>query len=258
MSTQGAERGDIAAGGGDLGRRTPCQLAHGEACLALRGYCAETGDVGSQIPALTLVELIGEGRHVGAFDAQTEGVVEIVKAQPIQTRGITQIGRCWLQADTGRSIAQAVIAVAHRAMLSVERRAAFRVRRQHRALHHLIELGQTCAQFAGGASILLARLALSNCLTQIADALLQLGAAGLRGQGDDQALQYIEKLQLLLIFTGIDNLTARNGGRVISADVTDQVQRLCGAVEGLANGEKAQAGQQRQHQPGKREAKAGH
>ena len=56
----------------------------------------------------------------------------------------------------------------------------------------------------------------------------------------------------------IDDLAARDGGRVISADVTDQVQCLYGTIERLANGEKAETGQQGQHQPGKGETKADH
>ena len=252
------ERGDIATISSDFGRRATGQLAHGEACLALHRGGSETGDIDRQVPALTVVELIGEGRHIGTFDAQAEGVVEIKEAQPVQTCDITQIRWRWLQADAGRPVTQAGIAVAHRAMLSVERRTTLRVRCQYRALRHLIELGQTSAQFARGASDFLARLAQGNRLTQIGNALLQFGAAGLSGQGDDQALQHIEKFQLLLVFASIDDLVARNGGRVISADVTDQMQCLYGTIERFANGEKTEAGQQRQHQPGKGETKADH
>ena len=258
MRALSAERGDIATGGSNFGRRAPGQLAHGKACLALRRSGGKAGDVTRQIPALTLVELIGESRHIGAFDAQTQGVVEVIEAEAIHARRIAQIGRRRLQADAGRPVAQPGVAMAHRALLGVKRRTALRIRRQDRRQADLIELGQTRSQCTGSAGNFIAGLALGNGLMQIADVLLQLGATGLRGQGDDQSLQYIEKFQLLLVLAGVDDLAVNHSGRIIGADITDQMQRLSGAIERLANGEKTETGQQRQDQPGKREAKMNH
>src|SRR5690606_40649769 len=102
-----------------------------------------------------------------------------------------------------------------------------------------------------------ARLPLENGLAQVSHILLQIGAPCLSWQGNDEALQYIEKFQLFLVFASVDHLASGNGGRVVSADITDQMQRLRG-VERFANGEKAEAGQQRQHQPRKRETETSH
>ena len=258
MRALGAERGDVSTGSGDLGRRAAGQFAHGERCLTLRRRSGEASDINSQIPALTVVELVGEGWHVGALDAQAEGVVEIVKAQPIQARGVAQIGWRRLQTDAGRPVAEAAIAMAYRAVLGVERRTTLRVRSQQRRQRHLVKIGQARAQLPGSAGDFLTGPALGNGLAQLGHALLQLGTPCLGRQGDDQPLQHIEKFQLLLVFASVDDLATRDGGRVVSADVANQVQRLGGAIQRLANGNKAEAGQQRQHQPGKGETKADH
>ena len=71
------------------------QVGQVERLLAFGGgrVGREAGDVGGQVPALTVVELISEGRHIGAFDAQAQSVIDLVEAQTIQARGIPQVGR---------------------------------------------------------------------------------------------------------------------------------------------------------------------
>ncbi|MNR22637.1 hypothetical protein D3C85_1396010 [compost metagenome] len=72
----------------------------------------EAGDVGRQVPALTFVQLIGEGRHVRPFHAQAYGAVDRVETQAIHTRGIAKIGRRRHQANTRRAIAGPGVAMA--------------------------------------------------------------------------------------------------------------------------------------------------
>ncbi|MNF85243.1 hypothetical protein D3C84_676310 [compost metagenome] len=80
--------------------------------LGLGRIRGEAGDVGSQVPALTLVELIGKGRHVGAFDALPQGVVEVIQAQPGQALAAAQVGRRWLQTDPRRTVTGTAVAMA--------------------------------------------------------------------------------------------------------------------------------------------------
>ncbi|KPX42412.1 Unknown protein sequence [Pseudomonas ficuserectae] len=53
--------------------------------------CTETGDIGRDVPALAVVQLVGKCGHIGTGDAQPGRVVEIIKTQAIQPCRVTQV-----------------------------------------------------------------------------------------------------------------------------------------------------------------------
>ncbi|MCY1248620.1 hypothetical protein D9M72_620660 [compost metagenome] len=52
--------------------------------IGRRRGAAEAGDIGGKVPTLTIIQLVGEGRHISAFNALTEGAVDRVEAQAVQ------------------------------------------------------------------------------------------------------------------------------------------------------------------------------
>ena len=118
----------------------------------------------------------------------------------IQARVITQIGRRRGQADTRRAIASARIAVAHRAMLGVQWRAASRVRGNDRRLADFIGHGQLRPELASLAGDVGAILAGADRLAQLGDALFQPGLFRFGRHRGDQALDRLDELQLLAVF----------------------------------------------------------
>ncbi|MNP57350.1 hypothetical protein D3C76_1521730 [compost metagenome] len=98
---------------------------------------------------MTVIQLIGKGRHLGAVDAQGQGVIEVEQTQLVQARNIAQVGGRRLQAHAGRPVARACVAVADRAVLRVQCSAAGRVWGDHRGLADLVGHCQARAQLAG-------------------------------------------------------------------------------------------------------------
>ena len=62
---------------------------------------------------------------------------------------------------------------------------------------------------------------------QLGDRLLQSITLGALRQGDNEALQRSQVIDLLLILGGVHNLAIRYGRRVIGPQVIQQMQRLC-------------------------------
>jgi hypothetical protein len=207
---------------------------------------------------LALVQLIGEGRHVGAFDTEAQGAVDRVEAQVIQPRRITQIGRRRRQTNARRAIPGTRVAVAHRTMLSVQRRTTGRVRRNDRRLADFIGHRQLRAKLpclTGDVRTVLSR---SNGVAQRADTLLQSGFFWLGRHRGDQALQCLDKCQLLLVFGFIDDLARLHRFRVIRTDVIEQMQRLWRAFNRVGQQVETAQGKQRQHQPGQETGRGSH
>ncbi|MNR26734.1 hypothetical protein D3C85_1439690 [compost metagenome] len=139
----------------------------------------------------------------------------------IQARVITQIGRSRRQTNARRAIARAGVAMAHRAMLGVERRASGRVRGDDRGLADFISHRQFCAQLprlTGNLGPLLTR---SNCAAQRADALLQRSLFRFRRHGRYQSLQGLGEFQLLAVLGLVDDLACLYRCRVVRADVVE-------------------------------------
>ncbi|MNZ65647.1 hypothetical protein D3C78_838450 [compost metagenome] len=251
MGTQGTEAlgsriavtlGDFRRGlGGQRGQRV------GMGLVGFRLGRAEAGDVGSHVPALTLVELVGEGRHVGAGNAQHDHVAQVVEAQMVKTRTVGKIGRRRLQTDAGRTVALAGVAVADRALLRVDRRSAGRVGSDRRSLHHLIDVSDARLQMACLVGDRFPGLTLLDGLAQLGAGLLQLGAFGTGRQGKDQRLQVADEFQLFLVLSRIDDLPVRHGRRVVGGEIAEQVQGLGGVdnrVGKSSETENADKGQQ--------------
>ena len=211
-----------------FGRRLTGQIGNVVSLVAAgaRRIGAEAGDISGQIPTLAIVQLIGEGRHVGAFDAEPQGAVDPVEAQLIQARSIAQIGRWRGQADTRRAIASACITVAHRTMLGVQGRAASRVGGNDRGLADLVGHSQFRAQLPGLTGDLRAVLTRRDRRMQRTDALLQPGFFRLARHGGDQPLQHPGEFELFAVFRFVNDLACPHRCRVIRADVVEQVQRL--------------------------------
>ncbi len=243
--------------GGDFGRGLAGQVANVPGLVAFAGFWlgGEAGDVSGYVPALAVVQLVGKGRHLGAIDAQGQGVVEVEQAQLVEARDIAQVGGCRLKAHAGRAIASAGVAVADRTVLRVQRSAAGRVRGNHRSLADLIGHRQTSAQLAGLFGDSRAVLTLVDGVAQRLDALLQSSLLGVCRQAFDQLGQYRAELLLLAVFAIVDDLAVLYGRRVVGANVVQQVQGLGGLGGGLGL---RQGAAQRQHraeqynrQPGK-------
>ena len=80
-------------------RRLFNQLAEAERGRAGgRWIGTEAGHVTGQVPALTLVQLIAERGHLGAVDAQAEGIEQVIQAQAVEPRLVLEIARWRLQA----------------------------------------------------------------------------------------------------------------------------------------------------------------
>ncbi|MNM55497.1 hypothetical protein D3C81_666370 [compost metagenome] len=250
LGTLGAEPGKRLRPftGFDFGRRLTGQVGEvvGFVTLGLGRIGSEAGDIGRQVPALTLVELVGKRRHVGAFDTQAERIVQVEQAQTVEPLGAAQVRRRRGQAEAGRAVASAGIAMAHRAMLGIQRRAAARVRGNDRRLADFISHRQLRAEQTGLTGDARAVLTLADRLTQIDHTLLQGLALRTRRQGDDQPLKHIDELELLAVFPFVNDLACLNGGRVIGTDVIEQVQGLGSAIGAVGQ----QCGTaQRQHRP---------
>ncbi|MDT4849822.1 hypothetical protein FQZ97_839520 [compost metagenome] len=251
LGTLGAEqrlaRGALA--GADFFRRAPSQLAQRQGLALHRWVGAEAGDIAGQVPALAVVELIGECRHVSAFDAEAQGVVEIVEAEPVHPRLVAQVGGWRLEPHARRAVAGTGVAVADAAMLGIERRAAGRVGGDGRCLADFIgrrQLGGQLACLTGHVCTVLARL---DGLAQAGDALFQVLLAVTGRQGDDQALQHAEELDLFAVFAAVDDLAIDHGGRVVGANVAEQVQGMGGPFGLVGHQAEAADGQQRHQQP---------
>ncbi|MCY1352447.1 hypothetical protein D9M69_387430 [compost metagenome] len=244
---QGLGRGTLA--GTDLLGRAPGQLTQWHGLALHRRVGAEAGDVAGQVPALAVVELVGEGRHVGAFDAEAQGVVEVVEAEPVHPRLVAQVGGRRLEAHARRTVAGAGIAMADAAMLGIERRATGRVGGDDRCLADLIGRRQLGGQLACLARHVDATLVRLDGLAQGGDALLQVLLAITGRQGDDQALQHTEEFDLFAVFAGVDDLAIDHGGRVVGANVTEQVQGLGGPFGLVGHQAEAAERHQRHQQP---------
>ncbi len=198
---------------------------------------------------MTIIKLIGEGRHVGAFNAHAQRVVNRVKAQAIQSRGIAQIGRRWRHADACRAVTGARIAMAHRALLGIQRRAASRVWSDNRSLADLIGHRQFCAQLPCLTSDIRAIFASSDSSTKAADALLQLCAFRFGRQIGDQTLQHLQEFLLFTVFGFIDDFARLDRRRVIGANVIEQMQGLGRTFCGFGQRIEAAERDHRQHEP---------
>ena len=139
--------------------------------------------------------------------------------------------------------------MAHAAVLGKQRRATTRIGGDGWGLTDAISAGQGRGQLPGLQRNLAAVDTLLNALAQTGNALLQLGLLVTRWQRNDQPLQYSKKLKLLTVLTGVDHLTIGHGGRVVSAQVTEQMQRLRRAVNGLGHNSQAAECQHRHQQP---------
>ncbi|MNG02759.1 hypothetical protein D3C87_992620 [compost metagenome] len=139
----------------------------------------------------------------------------------IQTRVIAQIGRWRRQTDTCRTITRPGIAMAHRAMLGVQRRPTGRVRGNDRGLADFIGHGKLRPELPRLAGNVCAVLTRSNRVTQCADALLQPGLFRFGWHGGHQALQGLDELQLLAIFGFVDDLACLHRLRVIRTNVVE-------------------------------------
>ena len=195
---------------------------------------AETGDISRQVPALTLVQLIGERRHVGAFDALPKGAVDRVETQAVLARDITQVRRRRLQADPCRAIASTTGAVAHRAMLGIQRCTAHGVRRNDRRLADLVGHRQLRTQLPRLAGNTCTVLALGDRRAQCQHALLQLRLLRLGRQRCDKSLQRSQKLKLLLILGAINHLACLDRRRVVGANVVEYMQGLGSTFDGVS------------------------
>ncbi|MNM64950.1 hypothetical protein D3C81_763670 [compost metagenome] len=248
LGALGAERlhGRGTFAGGDFGRGLAGQVGDVPGLVAFAGFWlgGEAGDVGSHIPTLAVVQLVGKRRHLGAIDAQGQGVVEVEQAQLVEARNIAQVGGCRLQAHASRTVASAGVAVADRAVLRIQRSAAGRVRGNHWSLADLVGHRQACTQLAGLPGNSRAVLALVDGLAQRLDALLQGCLFSMRRQAFDQVGQYRAELLLLAVFTIVDHLAVLHGGRVVGANVVQQVQGLGGLGGGFGQRRSAT---QRQH-----------
>ncbi|MNF59003.1 hypothetical protein D3C84_405830 [compost metagenome] len=218
----------------------------------------ETGDVGRQVPALTIVQLVGEGRHVSAFDTHPQGVVDRVQAQAIQPRGIAQIGWRRRQADTGWAITGPRIAMTDRAMLGVHRRTTGWIRCNDWRLTDLIGHRQLRTELPCLTGNVRAVLPRSNGFAQCADTLLQHRFFRLGRQAGDQALQDLAEFQLLAVFRLIDDFAGLDRLRVIGADVIKQMQRLRRTFYGVGQQIGTAQGKQRQYQPGQETGRGSH
>ncbi|MNU87894.1 hypothetical protein D3C71_776920 [compost metagenome] len=182
---------------------------------------AEAGDVSSQIPTLTIIQLIGEGRHVSALNPEAQSVVDRVETQVIQTCVIAQIGRWRRQADACRAVARTGVAMAHRTVLSVQRRATGRVRGNDRRLADLIGHGQFRAELPRLTCDVGAILTRGDRFAQRADALLQRGLFRFGRHCRHQSLQSLGELKLLAIFGLVDDLACLHRFRVVRTDVVE-------------------------------------
>ena len=198
----------------------------GFVCLAGTRVGTQPGDVGGQVPALTLVQLISKRRHIGAFNPQAKGVIDRVEAQPVQALRVTQVRRRRRHTDTGRAVTGAGFTVAHRAMLGIQGCATGRVRGNGGGLADLVGHRQfgtqlTCFMRNGGAVYTLFDGALQGV-----HALQQLLTLRALRQVREQAFEHGQKLELLAVFGLINNLAVFNCRRIVSTNVVNQVQRL--------------------------------
>ncbi|MNM99505.1 hypothetical protein D3C81_1120660 [compost metagenome] len=226
--------------------------------LGLGRIRGEAGDVGSQVPALTLVELIGKGRHVGAFDALPQGVVEVIQAQPGQALAAAQVGRRWFQTDPRRAVTGTAVAMADRAVLGIQRRPARGVRGDDRGLADFIGNRQLRAELTGLTRDTGAVLALIDRLAQADHALLQRLPFGTGRQATDQALQHVSEFQLLAVFAVVHHLARLDRRRVVGTDVVEQVQGLGGVFDRVGQQRGTAQCQQRPKQPGKQAGTGNH
>ncbi|MNF53110.1 hypothetical protein D3C84_344820 [compost metagenome] len=174
-----------------LGRRLARQVGK---VVGLLAFCrcrvgTETGDVGGQVPTLPLVELISERRHVRALNALPKGAVDRVEAQAVLACAITQVRGRRLQANACGAIASAAVAVAHRAVLCIQRYAPRGVRGNDRGLADLVGHCQFRPQLSCLTGDARTVLAFVDSLAQGRYALLQLSLLRLGRQRRDKALQ---------------------------------------------------------------------
>ncbi|MOA30554.1 hypothetical protein D3C78_1516540 [compost metagenome] len=135
-------------------------------------------------------------------------------------------------------------------MLSVQRCATRRVRRNDRGLADFIGHGQLRTQLPGLARDVGTVLMGVNGVSQRGQALLQSGFFRLGRHGCNQTSQRLERF-LLRAKSGLVRDAARlHRVRVIRADEIEQVQRLRRTFGGCGQQLKAARRQQRQHQPG--------
>jgi len=234
LGTLGAERRSSgrAVGGQHFIGGLAGQVGEVERLRALRGSRVgrEAGDVGGQVPALAVVQLVGEGRHVRAFDPQAQRVVDRIEAQAVQALRVLQVRWRRRHADARRAITGAGRAVADRAVLGIQWCAAGRVGRNRRGLADFIRRRQLGAQLPGLAGHAGTILTSGHGRDQFIDPFDQFRALGLGRQLSHQALQYPQKFHLLTVFRFIDDLARRYRRRIVRADVVQQMQGFRGAL----------------------------
>ncbi|MDT4867724.1 hypothetical protein FQZ97_1026510 [compost metagenome] len=93
---------------------------------------------------------------------------------------------------------------------------------------------------------------------QAGDARLQVLLAVAGRQGDDQALQRSEEFDLFTVLASIDDLAIDHGGRIVRADVTEQVQRLGGAFGRVGQQIETAERDQRHEKPAEQSGNGGH
>ncbi|MNN38391.1 hypothetical protein D3C81_1523870 [compost metagenome] len=138
--------------------------------------------------------------------------------------------------------------MADAAMLGEQRRTARRIGGDPRGQADPIAAHQVGCQLSGLDSHHRAVTAPADLLAEAGDALLQGRLAGIGRQGRDQPLQHSVELQLLLVFATVDHLAVEHRGRVVGAQIAQQVQGL-GRALGLGQGGQAAQRQYRQQQP---------
>ena len=198
----------------------------GFVCLCRVWISAQARDICGQVPALTLIQLVGKGRHVGAFNAQPQRVVDRVQAQAVEAPCVAQIGRWRGHAHASRAIASSGFAVTHRTMLGVQRRATRGVWRDDRRLADLVghgQLGPQLPRFTGHGG---AVFALLDGGLQRVHALRQFSPFRTLGQIGNQPFENGQKLQLLVILGFVDDFAIFNRRRVISTNVVNEVKCL--------------------------------
>ncbi|MNH03899.1 hypothetical protein D3C79_631740 [compost metagenome] len=218
----------------------------------------EAGDISGQVPALALVELVGEGRHVRALDALPQGVVEVEQTQPSEAFAAAQVGRWRLKTDTRRTIASTTVAMTDRAMLGIQRRTTNSIGSDYRRLTDFIGNRQLRAELTGLTRDTGTVLALIDRLAQADHALLQRLPFGTGRQATDQALQHVSEFQLLTVFAVVHHLARLDRRRVVGTDVVEQVQGLGGVFDRVGQQRGTAQRQQRPKQPGKQAGTGNH
>ncbi len=131
-------------------------------------------------------------------------------------------------------------------MLGVQRRATGRVRRNGRGLTDLVGKREPGTQLPRLTRDLRRVLSTRHSAFQLGDRLLQSIPLGALRQGNDQALQRSQVIDLLLVLDGVHDLAVCHGRRVIGPQVIQQMQRLGCTLDRVGQRNAAAQRQERQ------------